>query len=253
MKLHPPANRNASLEKASRVLAAFSEETPELGVMDLARRVGLNKSTASRFVSTLTQLGLLERAEGGRKVRLSLRLFELGMRAARNRPLVSEAEPILHRLSEQSRDSAWLATAVDDEIVFVSGVNGPRVPPPLVIGRRYPGRGAVGRLFTMASPPVPEGDRAPKLVRRESDVLVDHGELLRGVSFVAGAVFDRTGTVVGALGVATTSERLARAASPALISQVRRAAADLSRHMGFLRTPEMVPPPDGIGRDKQIA
>ena len=72
MKLHAPPNRNASLEKASRILFAFDEETSQLGVMDIARRVGLNKSTVSRFVASLTELGLLERVEGGRKVRLSL-------------------------------------------------------------------------------------------------------------------------------------------------------------------------------------
>ena len=54
MKLHAPSNRNTSLEKASRILFAFDEETSQLGVMDIARRVGLNKSTVSRFVSSLT-------------------------------------------------------------------------------------------------------------------------------------------------------------------------------------------------------
>jgi len=78
MKLHAPSNRNTSLEKASRILFAFDEETSQLGVMDIARRVGLNKSTVSRFVSSLTDLGLLEleRAGGGRE---SVRL-ELGRR-----------------------------------------------------------------------------------------------------------------------------------------------------------------------------
>jgi hypothetical protein len=50
-----------------------------------------------------------------------------------------------------------------------------------------------------------------------------------------------------------SSERFARAAAPSLVAQVRRAAVELSRHLGFLRTPELVPPPDGVGRDKQIA
>lgn len=255
MKLHTTTNRNASLEKASRVLSAFSEETPELGVMDLARRVGLNKSTASRFVSTLTQLGLLERTEGGRKVRLSLRLFELGMRAARNRPLVTEAQPILHRLSEQSRETVWLATPSEGDVVFVSRLANSRQAARIETGRRYPGGdSAIGRLFAAARPSADIAEATPKLVDRVPDVSVDHGELLDGVSFVAGAVFDRTGRLVGSVGVACVADRSARVAVTAHVPLVRRASAELSRRLGFLRTAELPPSDERIGAaSKKIA
>ena len=240
MKLHTTPNRNASLEKASRVLAAFSEETPELGVMDLARRVGLNKSTASRFVSTLTQLGLLERTEGGRKVRLSLRLFELGMRAARNRPLVLEAESVLHRLAETSGETVWLATPAEGDAVFVS-VEAPGRDSRLIeTGRRYPGKGgAIGRLFSAAAPQGERSDETPKILESASDVLTDHGEMVSGVTFVAGAVFDRTGRLVGAIGVACPNQNASRATVPAQAVLVKNAAAELSRRLGFLRTPAL--------------
>ncbi len=254
MKLHTTTNRNASLEKASRVLSAFSEETPELGVMDLARRVGLNKSTASRFVSTLTQLGLLERTEGGRKVRLSLRLFELGMRAARNRPLVAEAQAILHRLCDQSRETVWLATPADGDVVFVSRLAGSREGSVIETGRRYPGTaGAIGRLFAASAPATDEAEPTPKLVERVTDVTVDHGDLIDGVSFIAGAVFDRTGRVVGAVGVACTSDRAARVAVPGHVPLVRRASTELSRRLGFLRTAEIPPSDSRIGPSQKIA
>ncbi|MDG2303706.1 MAG: helix-turn-helix domain-containing protein [Candidatus Binatia bacterium] len=236
MKLHTTTNRNASLEKASRVLSAFSEDTPELGVMDLARRVGLNKSTASRFVSTLTQLGLLERTEGGRKVRLSLRLFELGMRAARNRPLVAEAQVVLQRLGEQARETAWLATPADGDVVFVTRLAGSREASVIETGRRYPGRGgALGRLFAAAAPSA-DAEGSPKLIDHVPEVLVDHGDLIDGVTFVAGGVFDRTGRLVGAIGIACAA---GPAATAAHVPLVRRASAELSRRLGFLRTSEL--------------
>jgi DNA-binding IclR family transcriptional regulator len=251
MKLHTTTNRNASLEKASRVLAAFSEDTPELGVMDLARRVGLNKSTASRFVSTLTQLGLLERTEEGRKVRLSLRLFELGMRAARNRPLVAEAQVILQRLGEQSRETVWLATPAEGDVVFVSRFAASIDGAVIENGRRYTGReSAIGRLFSAAAPTT---EPTPKLVEHVPDVLVDHGALIDGVTFVAGAVFDRTGCLVGALGVACATNRAARGAAPGQVQLVRRAAAELSRRLGFLRTADLGPVDDAVGPSQKIA
>ncbi len=242
MKFHPSSsNRNASLEKASRVLAAFSEETPELGVMDLARRVGLNKSTASRFVSTLTQLGLLERTEGGRKVRLSLRLFELGMRAARHRPLVIEAQPILQRLTKDSGETAWLATPVEADVVFVSICVARPDACVVETGRRYPAEGgALGRLFeAVRSHELREVQTPPKMLDGSPDVAVDHGEFLRGTTFVAGAVVDRTGRTVGSVGIARQERRNGPTLVPSQVPLVRHAAADLSRRLGFLRTVDL--------------
>ena len=241
MKLQSPSNRNASLEKASRVLAAFSEDTPELGVMELARRVGLNKSTASRFVSTLTQLGLLERTEGGRKVRLSLRLFELGMRAARHRPLVVEAQSVLQTLSEQA--VAWLATPTDSGIVFVSSVTGAHDTSLFEVGRRYPtGPSPMGRFIGMA-PCDPAGSSRAGHV---PNVLIDKGKILPYVTLIAGAVFDRTGQVVGGVGLAARVIPGRVVGALEEVHLVRRAAADLSRRLGFLRTEDLErgdPPP----------
>lgn len=235
MKLTTTANRNASLEKASRVLAAFSEETPELGVMDLARRVGLNKSTASRFVSTLTQLGLLERTEEGRKVRLSLRLFELGMRAARSRPLVVEAQPVLQRLCEQSRETTWLATPAGEDIVFVSRLAGSREAPVIDVGRRYESdQSELARLLRSGPSMAEIAEGADPVVGSIPEVLVDRGQLIEAVNLVAGPVFDRTGCLVGALGLASISDK--NGSSTTHFQLVRRAGAELSRRLGFLRT-----------------
>jgi DNA-binding IclR family transcriptional regulator len=233
MKLNPSTNRNASLEKASRLLLAFDEDTPELGVMDLARRVGLNKSTASRFVATLTQLGLLERTEQGRKVRLSLRLFELGMRAARHRPLLAESRPILMRVAERVRDHTYLAVLLDGEVVFVQRAGGERLGAPFEIGQRYPGsRGAVGTVLhrARAHPVESNGRRRPA---SGEVAAADHGELSGGVSCVATGVIDRSGEVVAALVVAGASTRITPSAVPGIAQVLRQHATELSRRLGY--------------------
>ena len=52
-------------------------EAPELGVSDLARRVGIAKSTAHRTCAVLAERGLLDRTADG-AYRLGLRLVEYG-------------------------------------------------------------------------------------------------------------------------------------------------------------------------------
>ena len=167
--------RNASLEKANRLLLAFSEATPELGVMDLARRVGLNKSTVSRFVATLHELGLLERVDHGRKYRLGLRVFELGTLAARHRPLYAQAEPAVEKLAAQLRETVTLAVLLGRDLVFLHKADRGVDAASAALGRRYPAHCSASGKALLGLLPADERAEylASRLVRRtESSIVV---------------------------------------------------------------------------------
>src|SRR5690606_17835924 len=76
--------RLTSVGKALRLLAAFRGLTPPVGVSELARRSGLPKSTAFRFLADLEEVGFVERV--GANYRLGLALFGLGSRVTICRP-----------------------------------------------------------------------------------------------------------------------------------------------------------------------
>ena len=80
---------------------------------------------------------------------------------------------------------------------------------------------------------------ADPMVGRIPDVLVDRGQLIDTVNLVAGPVFDRTGCLVGALGLASISQK--NGTSTTHFQLVRRAGAELSRRLGFLRTATVSP------------
>ena len=63
----------SSVRNAARLLKEFTATDRELGVSELARRLGLGKSTVYRLLSTLTAERLLERGPNGR--------YRLGMAA----------------------------------------------------------------------------------------------------------------------------------------------------------------------------
>jgi len=265
--------RNASLEKANRLLLAFSESAPELGVMDLARRVGLNKSTVSRFVATLHELGLLERVEHGRKFRLGLRVFELGTLAARHRPLFAHAEQAVEKLALHLRETVTLGVLLGPDLVFLHKAERGAEPFPATLGRRYPANcSASGKLLLALSP---DGERqtvlASRLGRRTESSIVtsaalerelamiadagyasDHQEFLVGVRSVAVPVLDRRGTAVAALGVSGAARRVTPAGVPALAAALRRSAAEVSRRLGYrapvrLREPAVLPGATAVG------
>lgn len=255
--------RNASLEKANRLLLAFSEATPELGVMDLARRVGLNKSTVSRFVATLHELGLLERVDHGRKYRLGLRVFELGTLAARHRPLYAQAEPAVEKLAAQLRETVTLAVLLGRDLVFLHKADRGIDATSAALGRRYPAHCSASGKALLGLLPADERAQylASRLVRRtESSIVVprilerelemateqgyavDHQEFMVGVRSIAVAIHDRTGAAVASIGVSGAARRITPANVPTLAAQLQRVASDVSRRLGH-RPPVRVRPP----------
>ena len=68
----------SSVRNAARLLRAFTAADRDLGVSELATRLGLAKSTVHRLLTTLTREGLIERSHPNGRYRLGLRLYELG-------------------------------------------------------------------------------------------------------------------------------------------------------------------------------
>src|SRR5919202_3951189 len=66
----------ASVERALALLDALAAHPEGLGVNELARRIGVNASTASRLLATLEGARMVQRAAGG-PYRLGLRLVAL--------------------------------------------------------------------------------------------------------------------------------------------------------------------------------
>ena len=248
MKLQSSSNRNASLEKASRILFAFDDDTPELGVMELARRVGLNKSTVSRFVASLTDLGLLERVEGGRKVRLSLRLYEIGMIAVRHRPVLGLVGSTLTRIAARFGETAAVSVLIGGEIVFLERAGGGRDSVRLELGRRFPAsRSAPGRVLLAGGSC--EGEAKPACATselplrfadelssiREHGFAVESGEMIEGVQCWAAPIIDRTGQPIAAFSILANSGGRRPAPSQDLVHAVTAAAAEVSRKLGYHR------------------
>jgi hypothetical protein len=59
-----------SLLRGLAILACFTAERPERGILDLARELSMSASTTHRYVLTLLETGLLERSPISRRYRL---------------------------------------------------------------------------------------------------------------------------------------------------------------------------------------
>jgi IclR family pca regulon transcriptional regulator len=148
-------NTVQSLAKGFRVLQAFTAETPELTLAEAARAAGVDNATAFRFLNTLVQLGYVERVEGTRRFRLTLKCLDLGFNAIARADLRSLARPILRSLVGERVEAASIGVPDGPEIVYVERVQAglARLAVDVRIGSRVPAYStALGHAVLSALP-----------------------------------------------------------------------------------------------------
>ena len=97
----------------------------ELGTNEVARRTGLNASTASRQLATLTAAGFVAHVEETGRYRLGHRLVELGHAALAGLDVTRLARPHLRALAAQTGETATLSVPGDPDAITVDFVQSP--------------------------------------------------------------------------------------------------------------------------------
>src|SRR5262245_34827334 len=95
----------SSVGNAARLLKVFLSRERELGVSELARRLGLGKSTVHRLLATLASEGLIEQDPRTGGYRLGIVMFELGEAVRVHMDLHAATGPVLAALREETRES----------------------------------------------------------------------------------------------------------------------------------------------------
>jgi IclR family transcriptional regulator, pca regulon regulatory protein len=155
---------NQSVQKAFAILDAFGGERRALNLSEIARLVGVTKSSAQRCTHTLERLGLLTRDAHVKRWVLTPRTLSLANAYLSGHPLVEQATTHLIDLNQATGESVSLSEPDDTDMVFVA-----RFPSHkrffwhMPVGRRLPMYcTASGRAYLCA---LPAADAA-RIVRR---------------------------------------------------------------------------------------
>jgi DNA-binding IclR family transcriptional regulator len=100
------------------LLDCFAEDE-ELGVSEVARRLGVAKSTAHRLLTTLASHDLIEKNDESGRYRLGLHLFELGHLALSRLRLRQSSMTLLEELRERSGWTVHLAVPSGTDVLFL--------------------------------------------------------------------------------------------------------------------------------------
>ena len=114
-----------SVARAVALLDVLAASESGLGVNELARRIGVNGSTASRLLATLQESGLVTRGAGNGPYRLGLRLVTLADRVLAQQDVRTLARPLLARLTEDTGETATLSLPGEEAAITVDFVPSP--------------------------------------------------------------------------------------------------------------------------------
>lgn len=211
-----------SVATALDVLECFALDD-ELGVSDIARRLGIAKSTAHRLLTTLCSRGMAEKNLESGQYRLGMHLFELGQLAQARMRLRQLALPLLGELRRSTGHTVHLSVADGIDIVHVERLDSHETRGVMVnLGRRFPSHcTATGKVMAAFNPELAQARRQAGFPPRtrltirtvaDFDAALDqtrrlgfamaYDESVPGIGSIAAPVRDLSGRAIAAVSVA---------------------------------------------------
>jgi DNA-binding IclR family transcriptional regulator len=252
-----PVDQVASspLLRGLSILEAFLDDEETLSVGDLSRKIGLHKSTVSRFAGMLETAGYLERTSGHGRYRLGSRLAALASRVAPREDLRQLARPALLALRDACGETVHLGVRDGMEVVTIDFIEGTHtIRMHTTVGKRSPVHCSAMGKAVLALLPDDEVSTLGEAVSmtphtpythvsweallkdlvgvRTRGYAVDNQELLLGLSCVGAPIVDRDGNPVAAISISGPSDRISETGTEWLAAQVRHAANAINAQLG---------------------
>jgi DNA-binding IclR family transcriptional regulator len=262
-----------SVDRAVAILEILARDG-EAGVSEVARELGVHKSTASRLFAALDRRELVTQDSSRGKFRLGVGLVRLAGAAGRRLDVVQESRPVCRALAQEVGETVNLAILAGRDALYLDQVAGPAaLSPHNWAGQRIPlhatsdGKVLLAYLSGteladtgLADTGLADTGLAERLtlplprftehtitalaeLRRVLAEVRQRGfataveELEAGLSAVAAPVRDAEGTVIASVSASGPSFRIPADRIGEMADSVCRAAAEISRRLGWTDPP----------------
>ena len=248
-----------SIVRASDILFLFSIEKPMWGTNDIARALGLPKTTISSLVRTLAEVGLLAKDAETQKYRLGTRTFEIGANYSATSELHQKSIRKVHELEDKTGMIVRVGIWDKDSVILIieRTPNFLHIIPPRKLGPRLKSYcTSIGRIFlaykdkefvekyldrTDLVPLTPLTKISKKEIIAELDrirrlgyAIVDR-EVSMNHTNIACPIYNAGGDIQASIGLTGEPERLVGRKLEELVSILQRAADDISVALGHSR------------------
>jgi DNA-binding IclR family transcriptional regulator len=246
---------NQSTQVAFLLMEAMAEIGEPVALTELARRLGMPKPRAFRFLKTLLSMGYVLQDPETDRYRLSLKLFHLGQAVADRTVLLTEARPLMVQLRDQTQQTVTLSLVEAQGMRILDMV---RAASPVQIVTR-PGAlldfhsSAQGKLALAFGDPslwdvvrseplrkwTPKTNTDLVVLEKTVELIRKRGwadapeETLPGVNALSAPIFDMTRQMIATVNIAGPVTTLTTPPEQTLIDAIRMAARSISRNLGF--------------------
>lgn len=256
-----------SVLKAIDILHLFSALEPRLSLAEISRRQGLPKTTAYNLLNTLLSRGFVEKTDDGRYA-LGTAIVALTQSVRVNVELRDGAAPLLRRLADVCRESAYLCIPDGDWGLYIYAVESPdRLRARTAVGDRTclhctaVGKSLLSgmskeemdalidraglRRFTDKTITEREALHQELEQMRARGYAIDRGEHEEGLYCIGAPILDKSGQVVAACSISGGDVEIIHSKREELVARVTYTAQEISRHLGYVpdRPSAVVPVP----------
>lgn len=243
-----------SVDRAVAILDLLALEGWRTGA-EVARELGVHRSTALRLLATLDRHGLVERDPRTAKYRLGRHVAQLASSVRGEVDLRQASRPVCEALARELGETVTLDVLDGDQIVPIEQATGSTsVMSVNWLGTRSPVHcAASGKVILAFAPPAVRSALLSRpLERRTQHTITDPAELeaqLRevrengyartfeelevGLNAIAAPVRSAAGEVIAGLDVSGPAHRIAPSDRSMLLARTREAADDLSHRLGY--------------------
>jgi DNA-binding IclR family transcriptional regulator len=243
-----------TVAKALSILEHFSEEEPEFGLSELARRAGVDKATVYRIMVVLADAGFVEQRSDSKMYRLGAGVLRLARIREKSFPVTDSYQAALNRLTETSDETSHAALISGRALATIAvreSTKSSRVS--LVAGEILPFHSTASGIAVMsfADPKLRDRVLASSL-EQVTGKTITHREKLEGqiadtqargfaegdqtneddVFGLAAPVFDQSGIAVGSIAVATPAHRMTDDLHQLIVRSLIREAGRLTMETG---------------------
>ncbi len=253
---HMTASPNA-VQKALRVLMAFSGEHPIWGVRELSAHLGFSQATVQRLLRDLKQYSFVDQDPETRRYRLGNVYFHFLFVLQSSYPFITLAKPFMQDLAQRTQETVHLNLIEGGERICVESVESPqRLRASMPIGEKSPlYAGASAKCLLVFSsekfiedyfksaeftPLTPNTRTDPGVIRRELEhfrqlgYVTSLGERTPGLASLSAPIFDHGGALLASLSVTMPELRYEDQAHREFCLQaLLEAAASISQTMGY--------------------
>jgi IclR family acetate operon transcriptional repressor len=241
-----------AVPRAFAVLELLAHEMEPVRLSAIALRLGMQKSTVHRVLTTLGSLGYVQQEPHTGCYSATLRLWELGSGIAAHHPVKRAAAAFLQQLHEATHETVSLTVLSGDDVLYLDKLLSPRpIRFSSRVGSRAPAPLTAGGLAILAHEPDARAMVRRARARIENKRQLNVEAVMRaledvrnrgystasynaGVTAFGAPIMARDGRAAAALSVSAPESRLSKGKRADIIEHLLATCARIAERVGHI-------------------